>query len=312
MLSAAHAYQIGSAKSDLLPGFLADAALLERTPKLVAVSTHGAGYDTIDLAACTRAGVVAVNQSGGNAEAVAEHILGMMLGLSKRIVELDRLTRRQAGLDRNRYLGHDLLGKTLGIVGIGHVGTRTARLCGGLFKMRVLAVDPYLTESEVAARGAQKTTLERVLRESDFVSVSCPLTEETKGMIGRHECALMREGALFFNTARGGIHDEAALLEALRSGHLAGAGLDVWDVEPPPLDHPLLQLDNVIATPHLAGVTHESRENTAHIAAKQLIGILDGERPPRLLNPQVWPAYVKRFERVFGFAPHESDSNKVV
>jgi D-3-phosphoglycerate dehydrogenase len=231
----------------------------------------------------------------------------MMLCLSKRIVETDRLMRREAGLNRNLYLGHDLPGKTVGIVGIGHVGTRTAALCGGLFRMRVLACDPYLTEREVAARGGEKTTLDDVLRQADYVSMSCPLTAETRGMIGAREYALMKKGATFITTARGGIHDEAALYDALAAGHLAGAGLDVWEHEPPPPGHPLLQLDNVLASPHLAGVTHESRRNTALIAAQQLIDILDGKRPPRLLNPDAWPAYATRFERAFGFTPAGGD-----
>jgi D-3-phosphoglycerate dehydrogenase len=134
------------------------------------------------------------------------------------------------------------------------------------------------------------------------------LDETSRGMIGAKEFMLMQPHAFFITTARGFIHDERALAEALRSKKIAGAGVDVWDREPPPSDHPLLQLDNVIASPHTAGVTREARANMGKIAAEQLIMILDGKRPPRIVNPQVWPAYARRFEQTFGFAPEGSSS----
>lgn len=303
VLAAAHAYQIGSARDELVPSFHATADLLARAPNLLLVSTNGAGYDTVDLEACTRAGVLVVNQAGGNREAVAEHVLAMLLCLSKRLMEADRAIRRRLVFDRSAFMGHDILGKTIGIVGIGHVGSRVAELCRGLFRMRVLACDPYLSAAEIAARGAEKTSLDELLRAADVVSVNCPRTRETEGMIDARAFALMRPHALFITTARGGIHDEAALAEALRQGKLAGAGLDVWAREPPPLDHPLLQFDNVVASPHTAGVTREARDNIARFAAEQMLDVLDGKPPSRVLNPQVWPAYAARFERSFGFAP---------
>jgi D-3-phosphoglycerate dehydrogenase / 2-oxoglutarate reductase len=155
----------------------------------------------------------------------------------------------------------------------------------------------------MAERGGEKVALDDLLRRSDFVSISCPLTKDNSGMIGAREFALMQPHAYFITTARGFIHDEVALEQALRDKRIAGAGLDVWAKEPPPPDHPLLQFDNVIASPHTAGVTREARENMARIAAEQMLDALDGKRPPRLVNPEVWPAYVKRFERTFGFAP---------
>jgi D-3-phosphoglycerate dehydrogenase len=273
-------------------------------PQLLVVSTYGAGYDTVDLGACTRAGVAAVNQAGGNAEAVAEHMLAMMLCLAKRIVETDRHMRRKAGIRRAEFIGRSMHGKTLGIIGFGHVGSRTAALCRGLLEMRVLAYDPYVSAERMAERGTEKqTALEPLLRQADVVSVSCALNEETQGMIGAAQYALMPRHALFITTARGGIHDETALADALREGRLAGAGLDVWDTEPPAPGHPLLQLDNVLASPHTAGVTHEARRNMGLISARQLLDTLDGKRPPRLLNPAVWPAFCERFERAFGFIP---------
>jgi D-3-phosphoglycerate dehydrogenase len=200
-------------------------------------------------------------------------------------------------------MGTEVQGKTIGIVGLGNVGRRIAELCKGLLGMTVLAYDPYLSAAEMAARGGAKVELDELLRRSDYVSISCPLTKESRGMIGAHEFALMQKHSYFITTARGFIHDEAALLEALRNKSIAGAGLDVWAKEPPPPDHPLLQFDNVLASPHTAGVTKEARANMGKIAAEQLLDALDGKRPPRIINPEVWPRYVTRFERAFGFVP---------
>jgi D-3-phosphoglycerate dehydrogenase len=302
ILAAAHAYQIGAAR-DEMERFQVDRDFLKRTPDLLIVSSNGAGFDTVDVDSCTEAGVAVVNQSGGNAHSVAEHALGMMLTLSKRIIQSDRLLRRQPNVDRNSLIGNEIHGKTIGIIGIGNVGRRLAELCKGLFGMTVLAYDPYVSADETAARGARKVELDELLRQSDFVSINCPLTKQNRGMISTREYALMKPSAYFVTTARGFIHDEAALLEALRAKTIAGAGLDVWSKEPPPPEHPLLQLDNVLASPHTAGVTIEARTNMGRIAAEQMLGALDGKRPPRLVNPEVWPAYAKRFEKTFGFAP---------
>ena len=216
ILSAAHAYQIGAARDELAPHFHVHADLLRRAPNLLIVSSNGAGYDPVDVEACTAAGVLVVNQSGGNAHSVAEHALGMLLTLSKKIIQADRALRRQANVDRNALMGTEVQGKTIGIVGLGNVGRRIAALCRGLLGMNVLAFDPYLSATEMAERGGEKVTLEDLLRRSDYVSISCPLTKESRGMIGAREFALMQPHAYFITTARGFIHDEAALEEALR------------------------------------------------------------------------------------------------
>jgi D-3-phosphoglycerate dehydrogenase len=303
ILTAAHVYQIGAARDELARHFHVDADLLRRAPNLLLVSSNGAGFDPVDVDACTAAGVVVVNQSGGNANSVAEHAVGMLLTLSKRIIEADRALRREANVERNALMGTEAQGKTIGIVGLGNVGRRIAELCRGLLHMNVLAYDPFLSATEMAARGGEKVELDDLLRRSDYVSISCPLTKDNRGMIGARQYALMQKHAYFITTARGFIHDEAALADALRNKQIAGAGLDVWAKEPPPPDHPLLQFDNVLASPHTAGVTKEARENMGRIAAQQVLDALDGKRPPRIINPEVWPAYVKRFERAFGFAP---------
>jgi D-3-phosphoglycerate dehydrogenase len=307
ILAAAHAYQVGAARDELARIFHVDADLLRRAPNLLIASSNGAGYDPIDVAACTKAGVLVLNQSGGNKQSVAEHVLAMLLTLSKRIVETDRAMRREANLNRNTYLGTEAHGKTIGIVGLGNIGTRVAELTRGLLGMRVLACDPYLSAAEIERRGAEKVDLDTLLAGADYVSVNCPLTEETRGMIRARQFALMHPSAYFITTSRGFIHDEAALADALRNKRIAGAGLDVWAKEPPPLDHPLLEFDNVVVSPHTAGVTREARANMGRIAAEQLLDALDGKRPPRIVNPEAWPAYARRFERTFGFRPEPDE-----
>lgn len=293
LLSAAHVYHVSAAKDELPKEWFVHAELLARCPNLLCVSSSGAGFDTVDVAACTTAGVAVVNQAGGNAVSVAEHTLGLMLGVSRRMLEGDRRMRREIGYSREDVMGHEIQGKTVGLVGMGHIGARVATLARA-FDMEVIATDPLLTDDEIGRRGATAVTFDELLARSDFVSLHCPRDASTLKMMGAAAFARMKKGAIFITTARGGIHDESALVNALRSGHLAGAGIDVWDQEPPPLDHPLLAMDNVFATFHVAGVTHESRGNVAAIAAEQIVGLLAGERPPRLINPEVWPVLEKR------------------
>ena len=303
VMAATAGYQISSARQELPAHLHATPALLARCPELLVVSADGAGVDTIDIAACTAAGVLVVNQAGGNREAVGEHALGLMLAVAKRIGEADRALRRDRDWQRTDFMGRDLRGATLGIVGLGHTGSRLAELCGGALGMRVLASDPYISAERFARFGATSTPLAALLTDSDVVSLSCPLNDETRGMIDAAAMARMRPGAILVSTARGGVHDEVGLLAALRDGRLGGAGLDVWDDEPPPLDHPLLALPNVVATPHIAGVTHESRRTVSRLCAEQWLAICRGERPPRLLNPEAWPAWRARRAPALGLAP---------
>jgi D-3-phosphoglycerate dehydrogenase len=302
-LSASHVYCITSARHEVPDEYKCTAVLIERCPDLLAVSTSGAGYDTVDVPACTAAGVLVVNQSGANADAVAEHAVAMMLSLTKNIPQTDRSLRTQRGVDREAFKGWNARGRTVGIVGLGEVGTRVARICSRGLEMRVLAFDPYLSEHDCRARGASKVDLDALLAESRFLSIHCPLNAETRGMIGEQQLASMKPGSIVITTARGGIVDEAALEAQLRSGHIGGAGVDVWVEEPPPLSHPLLGFDNVIATYHTAGVTHDSRHNMAEWNAAQVVALLRGERPPRLVNADAWARYAQRFARIFGTTP---------
>lgn len=282
--------------------WLASERLIEACPELLAVCSAGAGHDVIDVEACTKRGIIVCNQSGAGSEAVAEHALGFMLALSKRITAADRVIRRSSGWRRADFTGNELFRKTLGIVGFGRIGSRLAELCAP-FQMTILAFDPMLTAEHCESRGACKVEFEELLARSDFVSLSGPLSVDTVGMFGSAEFAALKPGAFFITTARGGMHDEDALVAALASGHLGGAGVDVFTLEPPPPDHPLLQFDNVVVTPHTAGITAEATRSIAVATAEQWETIFSGGVPPRLVNPDAWPTYSKRFEKRLGFAP---------
>jgi len=294
-----HAYHITSARDDLPAPWFASRVLIDNCPKLLAVSTYGAGYDTVNLQDCTKAGICVVNQAGSNARAVAEHTLALILGLSKRINENDRKLRRGEKFTRAQGMGFELLGRTLGLVGLGHTGTQMA-LLGRAVGMKVIASDPFLTADQITARGAESASLDALIAQADVISLHCPRDESTLGMFNAQRFAAMKKGALFVSTARGDIHDEVALQHALISGHLSGAGLDVWSVEPPDASHPLLQLDNVVASYHTAGVSVDARYQMASMSAQQLLMIAQGHRPSRLLNPEVWPDYCKRFKAILG------------
>lgn len=305
-LESAHGYQVAT-RTDVAGAsdgvqWLAGADLIERCGNLLAVCSAGAGYDVIDVDACTRAGIAVCNNSGPGAEAVAEHALGFMLDLAKKITVADRALRSGPIGDRLRLRGSQLLGKTLGVVGLGAIGSRLVELCAP-FGMQVLVFDPYLGGATARACGVQQVTLAELLARSDFVQLTCPLTKETRGLIGRSEFAAMKPSAFFITTARGPVHDEEALLDALASGGIAGAGLDVFHEEPPRQDNPLLQMDNVVATPHTAGITAEAAHDIGVATATQWQDIFEGRMPPRLLNPDVWPRYCDRFHSIFGVRP---------
>jgi D-3-phosphoglycerate dehydrogenase len=308
-LETAHGYQ-SLIRTELArnPGvaeqWICGPALLARCPDLLAVCSAGAGYDIVDVDACTAAGVIVCNNSGPGREAVAEHALGFMLALAKKIVLADRVIRRERVQDRAALRGGELLGKTLGVVGVGQIGGRLIQLCAP-FAMEVLAFDPYLGAEEARARGAEKVELDELLARADFVQLNCPLTPETEGLIGREQFARMKPTAFFITTARGPVHDEAALYDALVSGTIAGAGIDVFHDEPPDPEHPLLTLDNVVASPHTAGITVEATRDIALATAEQWLDVFAGKVPPRLLNVDAWPAYSERFHERFGIRPEE-------
>ncbi len=299
-LAGCHGYYAQASRQELALPYHVHAELLAKLPKLLMVGSYGAGYDTCDPEACTAADVLLINQAGGNAEGVAEHAVGMMLALLKRMPEAQAAMRAGRAQDRAALMGRDLRGKTVGLVGIGHVGMRTAEILNLAFQCRVLACDPYLDAPTIAARGAEKVEMATLLAESDVISIHSPLTGETRSLMNGDSFAKMKPGAIFVTTARGFIHEEPALHQALVSGHLAGAGLDVWADEPPEPSHPLLQLDNVLMSQHTAGVTHESRGNISRIAALAFGEVARGRMPPRIINPASVPAFRARYEAAFG------------
>jgi D-3-phosphoglycerate dehydrogenase len=300
VLRQCHGYYVSASQDEIAAPFYAKAPLIGELPQLLFVCSFGAGYDTIDVDACTRAGIPVVNQAGGNAEGVAEHAVGTMLVLLKRITEAHAALKAGMQGRKEAFMGRELIERTVGLVGLGHVGTRTAQILNAAFRCRVLAYDPYLDAATCKARGALKVELAQLLAESDVVSLHCPLSKETRGMFGAEAFAAMRKGAIFVSTARGGIHDETALHQALLSGHIAGAGLDVWAKEPPRPEHPLLSHPAVLASPHTAGVTFESRGRVARMAAEAFIEAAAGRIPPRVLNPEALPRFKERWAAAFG------------
>ncbi len=292
-LAGAHAYHVSAAKDEVPARWQVSADLLAQCPQLLCVSSGGAGYDTVDVGACTRAGVAVVNQAGANAASVAEMTFALLLSLVKRLGESEAALRAGPAVSREALMGHEIEGRVIGIVGIGEIGRRVARIATG-FGLKVVAYDPLLTDAQIAERGAAPVSFDALLEQADIVSLHCPLNAVTRGMVNAAALRRMKRGALFVSTARGGIHDEDALLAALESGHIAGAGLDVWQVEPPPPRSGLLQRPDVAAAFHTGGVTHEGRRKVAQGSATQIMDMLAGRKPARLLNPEVWPRFLAR------------------
>jgi D-3-phosphoglycerate dehydrogenase len=249
------------------------ADLLERPGKLRAIVRAGVGVDNIDVAAATRKGIIVMNTPGGNTVSTAEQTVTLLMTLARHTAAADA-TLRQGKWERNKFVGTQLAGKTLGVVGLGRVGREVARRAAGL-DMKVIGFDPFLAPDRAAQLGIEAVAdLDSVLPRVDFLTVHTPLTAETTNLIGARELAQMRKGSRIINCARGGIINEEALAEALTSGHLAGAALDVFVEEPPPADHPLLKLPNVVVTPHLGASTVEAQESVALEAAQLLIDFL--------------------------------------
>jgi D-3-phosphoglycerate dehydrogenase len=252
-----------------------------RAKKLKVVAKQGVGVNTIDLKAAKAHGVTVGNNPGVNSEAVAELALTMALLLSRRVAEMDRVMRSGAKMDRNDYLGLETWEKTIGVIGMGNIGTLVARKYVGAFNAKILAYDPYVPAGRWADLPHERAdSLETVLRRADILTLHVPLTDETTHMISTAQLALMKPTAIVVNPSRGGIVDEAALYEALKAGRLFGAGLDVWEEEEPPrASHPLLSLPNVIATPHAAGGTIETQIKSSLRVGEQMWHILNGGEP---------------------------------
>jgi D-3-phosphoglycerate dehydrogenase len=282
------------APGDEIHGFIVRLAtarrdFMERTSGLEVVGKHGVGVDNIDLDAATELGVKVVNAPLANVESVAEHAVALMLALAKNLLPLDSAVKGDKFDLRNHYVCRELSGKTLGLVGIGNIGGRVARKCIAAFDMKVLAYDIYVSQERAAEMGVTLVdSLDELLTSSDFLSLHAPLTPETRGMIGSREMGMMKSTAYLVNTARGGVVDESALAEALKSGKIAGAGIDAYSQEPPDTSDPLFGLENLIATPHTGGITAESMERMALTVAEGIVSVLSGKKPQYLVNKEVW------------------------
>lgn len=263
--------------------------LMASCPRLKVVGRYGVGLDSIDLAAATRLGIAVVHAPGSNSDSVAEHAVMLMLCCVKKARVVDRATRQ--GEWRGPHIRGitELKGATLGIIGVGNIGRRVAHIARG-FGMHVLGFDPYVPFDELRRREVEPVPdLADLLARSDIVTCHTPLTPETRHMISERAIARMKDGAVFINTSRGRVQEERALFEALMRGKLSGAGLDVWEEEPVPPDNPLLNLDNVVCTAHVAGLSETASRNIATMAASEILRVLRGEKPMVLGNPDLWP-----------------------
>ena len=268
---------------------------------LVVIGRSGAGYDKIDLDACTEHGVAVFNAPMALNHSTASSALLFMLALAKRLKDQERITRLGRWDQQAVVMGSEIQGRTLGIVGLGHSGRELARLVAP-FELRILAFSPHADPVVAHSLGVDLTSLDEVLRESDFVSLHCRLTTETRGMIGREQLSLMKPSAYFINVGRGELVDQEALATALRDRLIAGAGLDVFEVEPLPAEDPLIGLDNVILTPHWSASTSDVWRATGAAMAEGMLKAASGERPDNVVNPQVFdqPAFRDKLSRYGG------------
>ena len=265
-----------------------DAAVMDRAPHLRVIARTGIGYDAVDVGAATARGIAVCNTPDGPTISTAEHAITLMLMVAKRIKAAEAaLTTGSSSGYYARHEGLELNGKVLGLVGFGRIARRVAAIAEGI-GMRVVTVDPFVDPGTIPSSIARVDGLEELLRQADVVSVHVPLSDASRGMFDATRFAVMKRGAVFVNTARGGLVDQDALLAALDSGQLAGAGLDVTLPEPLPAGHPLLDRDDVVVTPHVASATADGKVRVFQAAFEQAMTVVAGRRPDHLVNPEVW------------------------
>lgn len=282
---------LGTAQAIIAGGRLTyDARLMDLAPQLRVISRSGIGLNNVSIPEATARGVAVCNAPDAPTVSTAEHTIALMLAVAKQLKWCDQTLRRGDKADFfNDYAGLELRGTRLGLIGLGRIGSRVAKLALG-FEMTVIGFDPLLSMERAQELGIERvSTVEEVLATAEIVSLHVPLTPETQGLMNAERLARMKPGAILINAARGGLVDEAALLAALENGHLRGAGLDVFASEPPAADHPLLGRDDVVATPHIASATNAGKDRMWRAAIIQALQVLAGERPAHLVNPEVWP-----------------------
>ena len=268
----------------LAPRITAD--LVDTAPRLALVARFGVGYDTVDIDACTRNGIAVTITPDGVRRAMAATGMALMLGVAHRIVEMDQMTRAGKWASKLDYMGYQITGKTLGTIGLGNIARDFLGLAAP-WEMRKIAFDPYVTPEQAAAIGVELVDLETLFRESDYLVVLCKLTDETFHLVNAERLALMKPSAFLINIARGPIVDETALYEALSSGGIRGAGLDVFEQEPVDPHNPILKLDNVIVAPHALGWTDESARGIGTGVATSILAVRQGRVPDNIVNREV-------------------------
>ncbi len=260
-----------------------DSDVLERAKNLKVIGRAGVGVDNVDLEAATKKGIYVLNTPLGNVNSAAEHTIAMILSLSRHIHEAHHSLKRERKWDRKSYVGTEVKGKTLGVVGFGHVGRIVTEIAAKGLKMKVLVFDPFTKEDDVKELGGELTDFDNLIKVSDFITVHTPLTPETRNLIDEKEFEKMKDGVKIVNVARGGIINETALVKALEDGKVGGAAIDVWEEEPA-TEHELLELPNVLVTPHLGASTVEALENVTIDIANQVIDALKNEVYENVVN----------------------------
>jgi D-3-phosphoglycerate dehydrogenase len=268
--------------------------IFENAPRLRAAIRHGAGLDMVPMDAAARAGVLVANVPGVNARTVAEYVFFAAMALLRRFRVIDRDLRQEGWLKAREHtvLGNELAGKTIGIIGMGDIGRHVEAIAAGGFGLKVVATS---RRPESVPPGIAFRELDDLMAEADIIAICCPLTPETRGMIDTTRIGRMKPTAVIVNGARGAIIDDDALIAALRENRIGGAALDVFATQPFPRDHPYFGFDNVILTPHMAGITEESMERMGTGAVAEAIRVLSGDLPLNLRNPEIVPAYRARF-----------------
>lgn len=273
----------------------ADGAFMDRAgSSLKVIARHGIGVNNVDIPAATERGILVVNTPDAPTESTAEHAVALLLGIAKRVVAGD-MSMRGNDIPRAQLMGTEVRGRVLGLIGCGRIGRRVGEICALGLKMRVLTHDPRCTDwTSITAMGIEPAeSLDTLLAQADFVSLHASLNPQNYHLIGERELRLMKPGAYLINTSRGPLVDEAALARVLAEGHLAGAALDVFDPEPPLPANPLLQMTNVVLTPHISSYTDLGFLAMGMGAVEQVLQVLRGEQPPNLLNPEAWPGRVE-------------------
>jgi D-3-phosphoglycerate dehydrogenase len=269
-----------------------DRQLIAAAKKCVVIGRHGVGFDNVDIEAANEHNIPVVYAPGSNSNAVAEHTVALMFAVAKHIWGANMNLRMKGNYGyRLQVVSTELKGKTLGMIGLGNIGRRVATFCQKGLGMKIIGYDPYIPAELLAKEGLEVelvSDLTYLLKNADIVSLHMPGLSDKKKLIGKEELAMMKETAILVNTARGVLIDEDALYEALQTKKIAGAGLDVFDPEPPAANNRLFEFANVVATPHMAAHTEEGNRNMAEIVAGNVLAVLKGEKPKNIANPDIW------------------------